>query len=142
MSCWFNFIIIYFQNLEDYYWNTTFLQLSLITEGATEKVSQFILSLRSVYNKNECFNEQKCQKLKNNFIFTFLSCPVYLFRGALYELILELRIDLPFNYLPKMRFCEILHFSIFITNPLTVILSKGGALSWMLSKQFGLPFDV
>ncbi len=32
------------------------LRLTLITEGATEKVSQFIMPLKLVYNKNLCFN--------------------------------------------------------------------------------------
>ncbi len=31
--------------------NSTFLKLTLITEGATEKVSQFILPLKSFYDK-------------------------------------------------------------------------------------------
>ena len=32
----------------------------LITEGATEKVLQFIMPLESIYDKNLCFVEQKC----------------------------------------------------------------------------------
>jgi hypothetical protein len=35
------------------------VRLSLISEGATEKVSQMAILLKSVYNKNLCFNEQK-----------------------------------------------------------------------------------
>jgi hypothetical protein len=35
------------------------LRLSLITECATEKASQFIMLLKSVYNKNVCLNNQK-----------------------------------------------------------------------------------
>jgi len=33
------------------------LRLSLITEGNTEKESQFIVPVKSIYNKNVCFNE-------------------------------------------------------------------------------------
>ncbi len=31
----------------------------MIVEGATEKVSQFDKALKSVYNKNVCFDKQK-----------------------------------------------------------------------------------
>ncbi len=41
-------------------WNNPFLKYTLITEGATEKVAQFIMPLKSVYDKNLCFNGQKC----------------------------------------------------------------------------------
>ncbi len=34
-------------------------ELSLIIEGATEKVSQFMMSLKSMHNKKLKFNEQK-----------------------------------------------------------------------------------
>ncbi len=49
------------------------LRFKLITEGATEKVSQFIMT---VYNKNLCIKEQKC---------IFVYC-----RMAIYDLILVL----------------------------------------------------
>ncbi len=39
--------------------NSTFFAFSLITEGATEKVLQFIMPLKSIYNKNPGFVEQK-----------------------------------------------------------------------------------
>ncbi len=34
--------------------------LTLIIEGATEKVLQFQMMLKSIYNKNFGFNEKKC----------------------------------------------------------------------------------
>jgi hypothetical protein len=37
---------------------TIFFKLSLIKEGATEKVSQFILPLKSIYNKTFCLITQ------------------------------------------------------------------------------------
>ncbi len=40
-------------------WNSTFFAFSLIIEGTTEKVLQFIMSLESIYNKNLGFIEQK-----------------------------------------------------------------------------------
>jgi hypothetical protein len=40
-------------------WNSTFLAFSLIIEGATEKVLQFIMPLKSIHNKNLGFVEQK-----------------------------------------------------------------------------------
>jgi len=33
---------------------------SLIIEGATEKVSKFILPLKSIYKNKKCFNNLKC----------------------------------------------------------------------------------
>jgi hypothetical protein len=36
-----------------------FKTFSLIIEGATEKVSQLIMSLKSIYNKIICFKEFK-----------------------------------------------------------------------------------
>jgi hypothetical protein len=41
-------------------WNSPFLRLALITEGATEKVSQFAMPQKSGYSKNIYFCEQKC----------------------------------------------------------------------------------
>ncbi len=41
-------------------WNSTFFEFSLIIEGSTEKVLQFIMPLKSVYNKNLGFIEHKC----------------------------------------------------------------------------------
>jgi hypothetical protein len=38
----------------------SFFILSLIVEGTTEKVSQFIMPLMSIYNKMLRLNEQKC----------------------------------------------------------------------------------
>ncbi len=36
------------------------LTFSLFEEGATDKVSQFKIQLKSIYDKNFYFNEQKC----------------------------------------------------------------------------------
>jgi len=67
----------------------------LITEDATEKVLQFIMTMKSVYSKNLCFNEQKCMfehwvKTAKIYIFVNKNCSDYLFRAAIYELILVL----------------------------------------------------
>jgi hypothetical protein len=40
-------------------WKPTFFALSLIIVGTTEKVLQFIMPLKSIYNKNLGFVEQK-----------------------------------------------------------------------------------
>ncbi len=40
-------------------WNSALFRLSLIIEGATEKVSLFTMPLKSVYNKNFYFNEKE-----------------------------------------------------------------------------------
>jgi hypothetical protein len=49
-------------------WNSMFFALSLILEGATVKVSQFIMPLGSIYSNKMSCNEQKCilWKLQNN----------------------------------------------------------------------------
>jgi hypothetical protein len=36
-----------------------FFTFSLIIEGTTEKVLQFIMPLKSIYSKNLCFDEEK-----------------------------------------------------------------------------------
>ncbi len=75
-------------------WNSTFFDFSLIIEGTTEKVLQFIMPLRSIYNQNIGFIEQilyfwALQKGSNNkrsihwhyfcheniFLVTFLELP-------------------------------------------------------------------
>jgi hypothetical protein len=51
--------------------NRMFFTLSLIVEGTTEKVSQFVVPLRSIYSSKMSFNEQKCifwKLQKNNYI--------------------------------------------------------------------------
>jgi hypothetical protein len=40
-------------------WNSAFLTFSFIIEGASKKVSQFLMPLEPIYNKKNCFNEQK-----------------------------------------------------------------------------------
>ncbi len=40
-------------------WNSAFFAFSLIIEGTTEKVFQFIMPLKSIYNRNFGFMEQK-----------------------------------------------------------------------------------
>ncbi len=39
--------------------NSTFLKLTLTTEVQTQKVTQFITQLKSVYKKHFCFDEKK-----------------------------------------------------------------------------------
>ncbi len=49
-----------FQHLEkSRQWSYTFFRSTLITEGATEKVSQFIMPQKSVFDNRLWFNEQK-----------------------------------------------------------------------------------
>jgi hypothetical protein len=61
--------------------------------GATEKVSQFIMPMKSVYesyvllNKTVFLNSAESLKTINNIFIKF--CSVYLFRAALYEHILS-----------------------------------------------------
>jgi hypothetical protein len=43
-----------------YKWNSTFFAFSLIIEGATEKVLQFTMPLKSIYNKKLGFANKKC----------------------------------------------------------------------------------
>ena len=40
-------------------WNSVFFAFLLIIEGATEKVLQFIMPLKSIYKRNFGFIEQK-----------------------------------------------------------------------------------
>jgi hypothetical protein len=40
-------------------WKSTFFEIELIIESDTEKVSQYIMRLRSDYDKNFSYNEQK-----------------------------------------------------------------------------------
>jgi hypothetical protein len=40
-------------------WNSTSFAFSIIIEGATEKVMQFLMPLKSIYNKNLGFIEQE-----------------------------------------------------------------------------------
>jgi hypothetical protein len=40
-------------------WNSTFFAFSLIEEGITEKVLQFMMPLKSIYSQNIGFVEQK-----------------------------------------------------------------------------------
>jgi hypothetical protein len=44
---------------DDHQWNSTFFAFSLIIEGTTEKVLQFIMLLKTIYNGNFGFIEQK-----------------------------------------------------------------------------------
>jgi hypothetical protein len=44
-------------------WNSTFFAFSLIIEGATEKVLQFMRPVQSIYNLNLGFIEQKIEFL-------------------------------------------------------------------------------
>ncbi len=82
-------------------WSNTIVKFSLIIEGATGKVLQFIMHLKLINNKNILLIEQKCifepQKGQNKKkiikITLFLSqniFAVYLFRVAPYILIFVL----------------------------------------------------
>jgi hypothetical protein len=51
---------IYYFSLFFLQWNSTFLRFALITGGATEKVSEFLMLLKSDYYKHLCFNNHKC----------------------------------------------------------------------------------
>ncbi len=92
---------------QNYTWNTvadkrnsTFL---IVIGGTTEKASQFIVSLKSIFDENLCLKKQKCifehyWKVQAQTIFTFktisyLKCSPCLFRGALYTLIFVLQKD-------------------------------------------------
>ena len=76
-------------------WNSTFFAFWLIIEGAKEKVLQFKMQLKSVYNKNLGFIEQKLyfwtlqrgsnkKNLLTDILLQFFSND--LFRAALYSL--------------------------------------------------------
>ncbi len=54
--------------------NNTFINLLLIIEGATEKVSQFVMTLKSICNKNIYFVEQKCIFVEQKCIFVEQKC--------------------------------------------------------------------
>ncbi len=69
---------------------------SIIIEGTTEKVMQFIIPLKSIYNKNLGLIEQKCifernreiqtsKHLLNDIIFVPKKHSDYIFRAALYR---------------------------------------------------------
>ncbi len=75
-----------------------FFTFSLIVEGGTEKVSQFIMPLKSIYNKNFGFIQLKCtfendrkvkerKEYENDAIFVIKCCD-YFCRAALYRLML------------------------------------------------------
>jgi hypothetical protein len=81
---------------------------SLIIEGATEKVLQFIMRLKSIYNKNFGFVEQKMyfehyrefqarKSLLFDIIFAMKKISVDLFRAASYMLMLVLHKDVLFH---------------------------------------------
>jgi hypothetical protein len=40
--------------------NRRLFKFSLIIDGTTGKVLEFVMPLLSIYSKNICFNEQKC----------------------------------------------------------------------------------
>jgi hypothetical protein len=80
----------------------------MIIEGTTEKVLQFIMPLKSIYNRNFGFTEQKCifehnrefQARKSLLIDTILAMKkvsVDLFRAAPYMLMLVLHKDALFH---------------------------------------------
>ncbi len=90
-------------------WNSTFLQFSLITEGTTEKVLQFKMPLKLIYNKILALLNRKCifehrrevQTIKNqliDIIFWWKYFSVHLFRAALYRLMFVLNKDALFHW--------------------------------------------
>jgi hypothetical protein len=91
-------------------WNNAFIAYSSIIEGSTEKVLQFIMPLKSIYNRSFGFIEQKNYFLnttesfsKTNSINCHHFCAmeknyVNLFRAAPYMLMLVLCKDALFHY--------------------------------------------
>ncbi len=89
-------------------WNNKFFEFSLIIEGTTEKVLQFIMRLLSIYNKNLSFIEHKCifehyrevQTIKTpltEIIFVTEKISEDLFRAAPFMLMLVLQKDALFK---------------------------------------------
>jgi len=76
-------------------------------EAATEKVLQFIMQLKSIYNKNLCFIEQcifgPCREVRTRkrlliyIIFAMIIFSNDLFRATLYRLVLVLHKDALFH---------------------------------------------
>jgi hypothetical protein len=89
-------------------WNSAFFDFSLIIEGTTEKALKFIMSLKSIYNRNFGFIEQKMYfwtlqwvSSKKNSInwhhFTTKKISVDIFRVAPYMIMLVLHKDALFH---------------------------------------------
>jgi hypothetical protein len=85
-----------------------FFAFSLIIEGTTEKVLQFIMPLKSIYNRNFGFIEQKmnfehCREFQErkilliDIIFDMKQIPADLVRAAPYMLMLVLHKDAWFH---------------------------------------------
>ncbi len=86
-----------------------FFAFSLIIEGTTEKVSQIIMPLKSIYNRNVSFIEQKLyfwtlrrvSSKKNpinwHYFFAMKKVLVDLFRAAPYMFVLALHKDVLFH---------------------------------------------
>jgi hypothetical protein len=81
---------------------------SLITEGTTEKVLQFMMPLKSIYNKNLAFIEHDCifehyrevqtrKTLSTDIIFITKEFSDDLFRATPYRLMLVLHKDVLFH---------------------------------------------
>ena len=89
--------------------SSTFFAFSLSIEGTTEKVLQFIMPLKSIYNRNFGFIEQKMNlehyrefQARNtqliDIIFAVKKISVDLFRAAPYMLMLVLHKDALFHW--------------------------------------------
>jgi hypothetical protein len=89
-------------------WNSTFFAFWSIIEGTTEKVLQFIMLLKLIYNRNFVSLNKKCifwtlqrisarQTLLTDIIFDMEKKYVDLFRAAPYMLMFVLRKDVLFH---------------------------------------------
>jgi hypothetical protein len=89
-------------------WNSAFFAFSLIKEGTTEKVLQFKMPLKSIYNKTLASSNKKCifehnrgvqtiQNLLLDMIFVIIFFSGDLFRAASYRLMLVLNKDALFH---------------------------------------------
>jgi len=81
-------------------WNSTFFYFSLIIEGTTERVLQFIMPIRSIYNQNIGFIEQ--------ILFFELYRRVQTMRNLLIDIIFVMKIFFwwPFLGLPPVGLCQ------------------------------------
>ncbi len=94
-------------------WNSKFFAFSLIIEGTTEKVLQFVMPIKSIYNQNLGFIEQKMYFWtqqrglnKNIFIDIIFDMKIFscvLFWAAPYRLMLVLNKDVLFHLLYLLK---------------------------------------
>ncbi len=108
------FLLIGHPSMPRMVWNSTFFAFTSIIEGTTEKALQFIMPLKSIYNRNFGFIEQKMyfwtlQRVpskKNCINWHYFShekkITVHLFRAAPYMFILVLHPDVLFLLLSSL----------------------------------------